>query len=318
MKPQFSAFSSSSEGESDEGEEGEFNQNVEKRKRLKLMAASTGLRASSAGAFSSQTLSAGNSAQGMSAESAVVASEHVAASTVKFPSSLDPKTLLPTKTHTTSAATTIDVDYTYKATDNLLLSSATPVKEESVHRSADAQLKEKTTDQASLVHSPRQPTTTLPPTTATDASQSLPSPPPKTLVVKHQVRHQVALPLGLEHEYVPIANHVPHKDPARVYPFTLDPFQATAIHSIERGESVLVSAHTSAGKTVVAEYAIALSIRNGQRVIYTSPIKVCCWSRGPLSYAELTLSITNQQQLLYLYYAKKALSKIDYAHAKKD
>jgi len=34
-----------------------------------------------------------------------------------------------------------------------------------------------------------------------------------------------------------------------------------------------VAAHTSAGKTVVAEYAIAQSLRNGQRVIYTSPIK---------------------------------------------
>lgn len=38
-------------------------------------------------------------------------------------------------------------------------------------------------------------------------------------------------------------------------------------------ESVLVSAHTSAGKTVVAEYAIAQCLRDKQRVIYTSPIK---------------------------------------------
>ncbi|CAG8504010.1 4275_t:CDS:10, partial [Acaulospora colombiana] len=62
-------------------------------------------------------------------------------------------------------------------------------------------------------------------------------------------------------------------EPARTYPFTLDPFQEKAIACIERGESVLISAHTSAGKTVVAEYAIALSLRNKQRVIYTSPIK---------------------------------------------
>lgn len=34
-----------------------------------------------------------------------------------------------------------------------------------------------------------------------------------------------------------------------------------------------MSAHTSAGKTVIAEYAIALSLKNKQRVIYTSPIK---------------------------------------------
>ena len=42
---------------------------------------------------------------------------------------------------------------------------------------------------------------------------------------------------------------------------------------IERNESVLVAAHTSAGKTVVAEYAVARSLKNKQRVIYTSPIK---------------------------------------------
>jgi len=47
-----------------------------------------------------------------------------------------------------------------------------------------------------------------------------------------------------------------------------------SIAAIERNESVLVSAHTSAGKTVVAEYAIALSLKEKQRVIYTSPIKV--------------------------------------------
>ena len=35
----------------------------------------------------------------------------------------------------------------------------------------------------------------------------------------------------------------------------------------------MVAAHTSAGKTTVAEYAIAKSLNNGQRVVYTSPIK---------------------------------------------
>jgi ATP-dependent RNA helicase DOB1 len=61
--------------------------------------------------------------------------------------------------------------------------------------------------------------------------------------------------------------------PAKTYPFKLDPFQARAVECLERNESVLVSAHTSAGKTVVAEYAIAMSLRDKQRVIYTSPIK---------------------------------------------
>ncbi|KAL0250941.1 hypothetical protein GEMRC1_000155 [Eukaryota sp. GEM-RC1] len=62
-------------------------------------------------------------------------------------------------------------------------------------------------------------------------------------------------------------------EPAKTYPFELDPFQQSAIDSIEREESVLVSAHTSAGKTVIAEYAIAQALKNKQRVVYTSPIK---------------------------------------------
>lgn len=91
------------------------------------------------------------------------------------------------------------------------------------------------------------------------------------VVLSHQVRHQVAIPPN--YPYIPISQHVPPEEPARVWPFTLDPFQQTAVHSIQREESVLVSAHTSAGKTVVAEYAIAQSLKKNQRVIYTSPIK---------------------------------------------
>jgi superfamily II RNA helicase len=34
-----------------------------------------------------------------------------------------------------------------------------------------------------------------------------------------------------------------------------------------------VCAHTSAGKTAVAEYGIALAIKHKRKVIYTSPIK---------------------------------------------
>lgn len=88
--------------------------------------------------------------------------------------------------------------------------------------------------------------------------------------LRHQVRHQVALPPN--YDYKPIGEHV-RSNEARTYPFTLDPFQDTAVSCIDRNESVLVSAHTSAGKTVVAEYAIAQSLRDKQRVIYTSPIK---------------------------------------------
>ncbi|KAF9219294.1 antiviral helicase [Gyrodon lividus] len=91
------------------------------------------------------------------------------------------------------------------------------------------------------------------------------------LELRHQVRHQVAIPPG--YDYIPIAKHVPPSKPAREYKFTLDPFQQVSVYAIQRNESVLVSAHTSAGKTVVAEYAIAQCLHNRQRVIYTSPIK---------------------------------------------
>ena len=62
-------------------------------------------------------------------------------------------------------------------------------------------------------------------------------------------------------------------EPAYKWPFELDYFQKRAVLCLEKHESVFVAAHTSAGKTVVAEYAIALSAKHMTRVIYTSPIK---------------------------------------------
>ncbi|KAG8836698.1 hypothetical protein FRC18_010845 [Serendipita sp. 400] len=60
---------------------------------------------------------------------------------------------------------------------------------------------------------------------------------------------------------------------AHQYPFELDTFQKEAVYHLEQGDSVFVAAHTSAGKTVVAEYAIALAAKHMTRAIYTSPIK---------------------------------------------
>ncbi|KAG5891420.1 hypothetical protein JTB14_031486 [Gonioctena quinquepunctata] len=57
------------------------------------------------------------------------------------------------------------------------------------------------------------------------------------------------------------------------FPFELDIFQKLAILQLEQHNHVFVAAHTSAGKTVVAEYAIALSQRHMTRTVYTSPIK---------------------------------------------
>ncbi|HUZ76437.1 MAG TPA: DEAD/DEAH box helicase, partial [Chloroflexota bacterium] len=57
------------------------------------------------------------------------------------------------------------------------------------------------------------------------------------------------------------------------YPFDLDPFQKQAIDVVERGQSLLLAAPTGAGKTVVAEAAIARALRTGHSVIYTAPVK---------------------------------------------
>jgi ATP-dependent RNA helicase HelY len=57
-------------------------------------------------------------------------------------------------------------------------------------------------------------------------------------------------------------------------PFKLDPFQIEAIDKLDTGVGgVLVSAPTSSGKTVVAEYAIFRALREGTKVIYTTPLK---------------------------------------------
>uniref|UniRef100_G1QLF1 RNA helicase n=1 Tax=Nomascus leucogenys TaxID=61853 RepID=G1QLF1_NOMLE len=81
--------------------------------------------------------------------------------------------------------------------------------------------------------------------------------------------HEVALPA--DEDYLPLKPRVGKA--AKEYPFILDAFQREAIQCVDNNQSVLVSAHTSAGKTVCAEYAIALALREKQRVIFTSPIK---------------------------------------------
>ncbi len=55
--------------------------------------------------------------------------------------------------------------------------------------------------------------------------------------------------------------------------FQLSSFQIRAIDAIRAGSNVLVSAPTGAGKTLVAEYAIADAVARGRRCVYTAPIK---------------------------------------------
>jgi antiviral helicase SKI2 len=54
---------------------------------------------------------------------------------------------------------------------------------------------------------------------------------------------------------------------AMQFPFELDVFQKQAVMRLERRECVFVAAHTSAGKTVVAEYAIAMARKHMTRYV---------------------------------------------------
>ena len=55
--------------------------------------------------------------------------------------------------------------------------------------------------------------------------------------------------------------------------FSPDDFQRRSMDAIDRGESVLVSAPTGSGKTLVAEYATARALQAGSKAFYTTPIK---------------------------------------------
>ncbi len=56
-------------------------------------------------------------------------------------------------------------------------------------------------------------------------------------------------------------------------PWPLDPFQVEAIEKLDRHQGVLVSAPTSSGKTVIADYAIYRALASNTRAIYTTPLK---------------------------------------------
>jgi superfamily II RNA helicase len=66
--------------------------------------------------------------------------------------------------------------------------------------------------------------------------------------------------------------------------FELDPFQTDACRALVGGESVLVSAPTGAGKTIVGEFAVFMALKQGSRVFYTTPIKAL----GNQKFKELT------------------------------
>jgi superfamily II RNA helicase len=56
-------------------------------------------------------------------------------------------------------------------------------------------------------------------------------------------------------------------------PFELDDFQKEAIEAVQQDRSVLVSAPTGAGKTLIAEHLIEKCMEEQRGIIYTAPIK---------------------------------------------
>ncbi|MFP4523873.1 MAG: DEAD/DEAH box helicase [Candidatus Woesearchaeota archaeon] len=55
--------------------------------------------------------------------------------------------------------------------------------------------------------------------------------------------------------------------------FVLDPFQEDAIRAVEDNHSVVVSAATGTGKTLIADYTIDKFLDKDRRIVYTAPIK---------------------------------------------
>lgn len=93
----------------------------------------------------------------------------------------------------------------------------------------------------------------------------------ESVAVTAPVKEEWAFNVDIDHPVDDFYKRIPQM--AYKWPFELDVFQKQAILHLENHDSVFIAAHTSAGKTVIAEYAIALSLKHMTRTIYTSPIK---------------------------------------------
>ncbi len=62
-------------------------------------------------------------------------------------------------------------------------------------------------------------------------------------------------------------------NPEGLFSFQLDQFQEDAIKAINSGNSIVLTAPTGAGKTLLGEFAIYRALSHGNRVFYTTPLK---------------------------------------------
>ena len=58
-----------------------------------------------------------------------------------------------------------------------------------------------------------------------------------------------------------------------IFPFPLDDFQLEAIKAINSGNSIVLTAPTGSGKTILGEFAIHRALTHKSRVFYTTPLK---------------------------------------------
>lgn len=75
---------------------------------------------------------------------------------------------------------------------------------------------------------------------------------------------------------------------------TLDRFQTEAIAHVDEHKSVVVSAATGTGKTLIADYVIDKALRDGKKVFYTAPIKALSnqkYSQFKRTYGEHSVGI---------------------------
>ena len=80
----------------------------------------------------------------------------------------------------------------------------------------------------------------------------------------------------MSNNYLQIYNNIDLneiKEEIYKFKYKLDLFQNEACYRISINENVFVTAHTGCGKTVMAIYGIAHSLKKGKKVIYTSPTK---------------------------------------------
>lgn len=93
---------------------------------------------------------------------------------------------------------------------------------------------------------------------------------------KNPVSHSELPPESPAQRYAAAKQHAISQSLNRfcgLFDFPLDDFQLDAARALDAGNDILVTAPTSAGKTIVGLYGVYLALETGKRVFYTTPIK---------------------------------------------